>query len=185
MNRLSTILYVFLCLSACGDPEPDPIATSEAISIRLGGIKQDEVRDGEASEDKKVNEESGNPYAEFLRTARARLGNRDPSAILVRSATVQLRSDTTGVISFDQVFTSMELFLSDELTTIPIGTIEAPSGTSRPATVSATIDSLAPMYESMLDAEKLRVGVRGPTVEIPPASFDLKMTIDITFEAIP
>lgn len=181
-HRFTLILFVLF--SACAT-DPEPVATSEALSIRLGGIKQDEVRDGEASEDKKVNEEEGNPYRVFLDTARSRLQGRDPSAILVRSATVQLRSDTTGVISFDQVFTSMELFLSDDLTTIPIGTIEAPSGTSRPATIIATIDSLAPMYESMLDHDKLRVGVRGPTVATPPASFDLKMTIDVTFEAIP
>jgi hypothetical protein len=182
IHRFTTA--VFLSLSACAS-DPDPIATSEAISIRLGGIQQGDVRDGEAAEDKKVNEESGNPYRTFLDTARSRLQGRDPSAILVRSATVQLRSDSNGVISFDQVFTSMELFVSDEVTTIPVGTIEAPSGTSRPATIFATIDSLAPMYESMLDHDRLRVGVRGPTVASPPPSFDLRMTIDVTFEAIP
>jgi hypothetical protein len=174
-----------LLFTACASEDPEAVATSENISIRLGGINEGAVRDGEASVDKKVDEESGNPYGEFLRVARSRLQGRDPSAILVRSATVQLRDDTSGVISFDQVFASMELFVSDDRTTVPIGTIAAPSGTSQAAAITATMDSLAPMYDSMLAPEKFRVGVRGPTVATPPTNFDLRLTVDITFEAIP
>jgi hypothetical protein len=180
-----SLFGLVLLLGACGTEDPEAVATSENISIRLDGINEGAVRDGEASVDKKVDEESGNPYGEFLRVARSRLQGRDPSAILVRSATVQLRDDSNGVISFDQVFTSMELFLSDDRTTVPIGAIAAPAGTSQGATITATMDSLAPMYDSMLTPEKFHVGVRGPTVATPPANFDLRLTVDITFEAIP
>lgn len=179
----TVLAFVLLGLAGCTD-DPEPVAYSEPISVRLSGIKEGDVRDGEAARDKGVDEESGNPYHEFLRQAQARLAGIPPSAIRPTSVTVQLGADSTGAVSIGDVFATLEVFVSDGTTTIPIGAVNAPAGSSVSIPIAATLDTLDPIQESMLDGH-IRVGVRGRTVVTPPAQFDLRLTVDVVFEALP
>jgi len=181
MRRLSVyVLVAFIAVSAiaCGD---DPVAYSETVSVKLSGIKNGDIRNQTASEDKNINTESGNPYAEFLKNARAELGGRDPRFIEVVSAFVRVHADSKNVIAFEQVFTDLELFLSNSQTTIPAGTRANPTGTSIEINVPDDLD-YEPVEASMLGGD-FKVGVRGATVATPPADFDLKLTIDLKFTA--
>lgn len=201
-RRLSATMFIALLgavLGACGgdeappngpvrDPGPDPAGTpveySERVSIRLSGIKEDEIRDGQASEDKSLSEESGNPYKDFLRNAEAILG-RPPSSIRPVEATLRIGSDTRGVNTFDEVFQSIEVYLSSSSTTIGFGTATDLTGTSAPIRITATTVDLDPLQENLVRDDSIKVGYRGPVVAMPPADLDLRVSIDVMFAAYP
>jgi hypothetical protein len=181
MRSLSVYVLVVLVAAsalACGD---DPVAYSETVSVKLSGIKNGDIQNQSASEDKNINTESGNPYAEFLKNARAKLGGRDPGYIEVASAFVRVHSDSKNVIAFEQVFTDLELFLANSQTTIPAGTRTSPTGTSVQMKVPDDLD-YEPVAASMRSGD-FKVGVRGGTVATPPVDFDMKLTIDLKFTA--
>jgi hypothetical protein len=167
-----------LALAACGD---DPVAYSETVSVKLSGIKNGDIANGQASEDKNINTESGNPYGEFVKRARDRLGGRDPSAIEIIKATVQVHADSKNISTIDAVFSDIEIFMADSATTIPVGSRATPTGTSVPVPIDDDID-YEPVFSSMLGGD-FKVGVRGSTVTLPPDDFDLKLTIDLRFTA--
>lgn len=165
-------------LSACAD---DPIAYSETVSVKLSGIKNGDLANGQASEDKNINTESGNPYAEFIKNARAALGGHDPSRIEITKADVRVHADSKNVSTLDAVFTSLELFVATSATTIPVGSRNAPIG----STASIVLDenlNYEPVYAVMLGGD-FKIGVRGPVVALPPTDFELKLTIDVRFVA--
>lgn len=185
LGRLTVMVLATSLILGCGDEDPEPIAYSETISLKLGGIKEGEVEDGQAAEDKSVTTESGNPYGEFLKTARARLGGVDPSAIVVSSIDVRVHADTEGINGLEELFESIEVFLADSKTTIAIGTVDGPSGTSVSVPVGVVAADLEPLQDSLLKSE-IKVGVRGPVVDPTPADkFELRLTVDIAFEALP
>ena len=179
MCRLTeyTLAGLALFVFACGD---DPVAYSETVSLKLSGIKNGDIAQGVASEDKNVNSESGNPYAEFLKSARAELG-RDPGSIELVSAFVRVHADSKNVVNIEQVFEDLELFLANSQTTIPASDNEAPTGTSVRMAIYEDLD-YGPVFDSML-AGDFKVGVRGATAAEPPADFDLKLTLDLKFTA--
>jgi len=163
---------------ACDD---DPVAYSETVSLKLSGIKNGDLDNGQASEEKNINTESGNPYAEFLKRARAKLGGRDPGAIEIVQADVRVHSDSKNVSTVDAVFASLELFITNSATTIPVGSRANPTGSSVAIALDDNLD-YEPVYDTMLRGD-FKVGVRGPTVAVPPNDFDLKLTIDLRFTA--
>ncbi len=170
-----------LAFAAC-DSDPEPVAVSETVSLKLGGMKEGDAKSGTHSQDKNVNSESGNPYGEFLKTARDRL-NRDPSEIRVRRVDVRLHADSTGATDLGQVFADLEVFLANSNTTIPLGTVDAPTGTSVQVPLNAGL-SLDALQASLLSGD-LKAGARGQVVDTPPAKYDVRLTIDISFEALP
>jgi len=170
-------VLLFGALASCGD---DPVAYSETVSVKLSGIKNGDIDNGQASEDKNINTESGNPYAAFLKNARAKLG-RDPSAVEISKATVQVHADSKNVSTIDAVFDSFEFFIANSATIIPAGSVADPRGTSVAVPIFDDLD-YEPVFASMLSGD-FKVGVRGPTVPLPPADFELKLTIDLKFVA--
>lgn len=164
--------------AACGD---DPVAHSETISLKLSGIKNGDIKNGQASEDKEISTESGNPYGEFIKNAKAALGGKDPGSIELVSAFVRIHSDSKNVSALEAVFSSMELYLTTSNTTIPVGTVATPKGTSIAVKLDENVD-YEPIFADLLGGS-FKGGVRGPTVATPPADFDLKLTLDLKFTA--
>ncbi len=165
---------------ASGCPE-EPIAHSGTVSVKLGGMKEGDVKNNELSSDKSLHTEPGDPYGEFVGEATATLGGAPPGRIEVLSAVVRKHSDSTGVNGLEDVLESLEVYLSNNLTTIVIGDVSAPSGSSAEVTlIGADLEAL---HESMLGGDGIRVGVRGPAAASTPEKFDLRLTVDITFEA--
>lgn len=175
---LAGLVALALIMVACGD---DPVAYSETVSLKLSGTKNGDIKEGVASEDKNVNSESGNPYGEFLKSARSRLGGKDPSAIEITSAFVRVHADSKNILNIEQVFEDIELFLANSQTTIPASMVTGPKGTSVKMPVAEDLD-YSPVFASMLSGD-FKVGVRGNTVDTPPTDFDLKLTIDLKFTA--
>lgn len=163
---------------SCGD---EVVAHSETVSTKLSGIKPGDLDNGNASEEKNINTESGNPYGEFLKTARSRLG-RDPSAIEVTSIIVQVSADSKDVIAIDEVLEGVEIFFADSQTTIPVAFLDGPTGSSVRIPLLDELD-LEPVMDAMLGGD-FKVGARGVAVADPPADFELKLTLDIRFRAI-
>lgn len=163
-----------------GCADDDPVAYSETISIALSGIKDGDIDNGTASEEKGITTESGNPYGEFIKTAQDRLGGADPSEVALISARIRLRSDSSDVGDIGDVFQSIELFFSTSDTTIPVGSVAAPTGTDI-AVVLLDAD-LAALDDAFLTGS-FKVGVRGPAETTLPNKFDLKLTLDLVFEA--
>lgn len=176
---LMSLVIAPLMLAGCTD---DVAGVSEPVSLKLSGIKPDDVKNGTASEDKNVNTESGNPYGAFLKAARDGLG-RDPSAIRVKSAYLRVHADSKNVTTFEQVFEDLELFAADSQTTIPIGTVGHPMGSSIKMTITASEADLAPLQAAMKGGD-FKMGVRGTVQATTPADFDLRITIDAVFEAL-
>jgi len=164
--------------TACGD---DPVAHSETISLKLSGIKNGDIKNGQASEDKEISTESGNPYGEFIKNAKAALGGKNPGSIELVSAIVRVHADSKNVSSLEAVFTSFELFLTTSSTTIPVGTVASPTGTSVNVKLDENVD-YEPIFDQLLGGS-FKAGVRGPTVATPPVDFDLKLTLDLKFTA--
>ena len=180
MLRLSMVSIGVLGIAAVltGCPE-EPVAYSETVSLKLSGMKEGDVKNNELSEEKNVNSESGNPYGAFVKAATDALG-RSPGRIAPTSAFLRIHSDSTGVTGFEEIFTSMELFFSDSATTIPVGTVDAPQGSS----VEVPLDdvNLEALHDSMVGGD-FKVGVRGPTQATTRDKFELRISIDIIFEA--
>jgi len=178
IGRLVLIGGVALAVSGC--PE-EPVAHSETVSLKLSGMKEGDVKNNEFSEEKNVNSESGNPYGEFTKAAENALG-KAPSRIAPQSAFLRIHSDSEGVTSFGEVFASMELFFANSATTIPVGTVASPQGSSVEVALDENVD-LEPLMASMIGGD-FKVGVRGAAAaSLPAGKFDLRITIDIKFEA--
>lgn len=175
---LALLLVLVLALPACGD---DPVAHSETVSIELSGIKPGDLKNGVASEEKNINTESGNPYAEFLKNARAALGGKDPGAIELVSAYMRVNSTSKNVIAFEDVLVDAELFMTNSQTTIPVGSVTSPKGSSVSITLDPEVD-FEPLSAAMLGGD-FKVGIRGNTVTTPPADFELKISLDLKFTA--
>lgn len=174
--KLCLVSAVALAIGGCSDA----VSHSETVSLKLGGMKEGDLKENKLSEEKNVNSESGNPYGVFIKNAKAQLDGRDPGQVAPVSAFLRMHSDTTGVTGFEEVFTSMELFFSNSATTIPVGTVASPSGTS--VEVVLTDTNLEALHASMVSGD-FKVGVRGPATIAPPNKFDLRITVDIKFEA--
>ncbi|PKN57945.1 MAG: hypothetical protein CVU56_08120 [Deltaproteobacteria bacterium HGW-Deltaproteobacteria-14] len=175
---LPLALLLVLALPGCAD---DPVAHSETVSIELSGIKPGDLKNGVASEEKNINTESGNPYAEFLKNARAALGGEDPGAIELVSAYMRVNSTSKNVIAFEGVLVDAELFIANSQTTIPVGSVTSPKGSSVRITLDPEVD-FEPLRAAMLGGD-FKVGVRGNAVAATPADFDLKISLDLKFTA--
>lgn len=175
---LSLTLASLLALSSCGD---DPVAHSETVSIKLSGLKNGDVDNGVYSEEKNINTESGNPYGEFLKNARAALGGKDPGAIELTSAFVRVHADSKNVATLEQVLADVELFVSDSATTLPVGQKDAPTGSSVAIPLDEELD-YEPIAATLLGGD-FKVGVRGTAVDPLPSDFELKLTLDLKFTA--
>jgi len=169
-----------LLAPACAD---DPVAHSETVSLKLSGIKNGDLQNGVASTSKNVNTESGNPYAVFLKNAHDALGGKDPSIIEPVSVYVRVSADSKNVIAIEQVLGDLELFAASSQTTIPIGHVTGPTGSSIRVPLDDTVD-YEPLHDEMLSGD-FKLGVRGNSVTPLPSDFELKLTLDVKFTAWP
>ena len=183
MKFIVRSLFVVLSLAGLAGCET-PAASSDAIVIRLSGIKEDDVHDGVVEREKNVTTETSNPYAHFLADARAALG-RDPSRIDVEAVSITLGGDTRGVVGFQELFSGeTNVFLRDDAGgTVYVGRVASPSGVGPvECEVVSTEDSLAPILPALLSGT-FRVGVRGPTARLATDDFDAKVEVSIRFAA--
>jgi len=175
---LIPLLLTLLALPACGD---DPIAHSETVSLELSGIKPGDLKNGVASEEKNINTESGNPYGDFLKNARDALGGSDPGTIELVSAYMRVSSSSKNVIAFEDVLADAELFFSNSDTTIPIGSVTSPTGSSVLIPIGEDVD-FEPLRTAMLGGD-FKVGIRGNAVDPVSDDFELKISLDLKFTA--
>jgi len=162
----------------CGN---DVVAHSETVSLKLSGIKEGDPVNGVASVDKNVNTEEGNPYGDFLKAARDRLG-RDPSEVEVTSVVVKVHPESKDVTELDQVFADLEVYLSTSETVVIIGDAASVDGSTMTIPIDDDID-FEPVRARMLDGN-FKMGVRGATRVTLPGKFELKLTLDVRFRAI-
>lgn len=175
---LATTAFIALALPACGD---DPVAYSEVVSLKLSGMKDGDFKNNTVSEDKNISTESGNPYAVFLRNAKDALGGKDPGHIEVVSVTVQVHSESKNVTAIDQVLADVEVFIANSATTVPVANKTTPTGSSVVVPLIANVD-YGGVSASMISGD-FKMGARGTGIATLPADFDLKLTLDVRFEA--
>ena len=173
------VLGWVLALMGCGGP----VAVSDYVSLKLSGIKDGDVKNGQVSEDKNINTEEGNPYADFLRVATDELGGEAPSKIEVESVTLQIHGDSKGISSFEVLFMNLEVFVSSNDTTASLGSIDSISG-SVLELEDIDNDNLAALQSALLGGD-FKMGVRGGVYETLPDDFDLKISMDVQFNAYP
>jgi hypothetical protein len=182
MRPLSLASFVvgalLLAAPACGD---DPVAYSEVVSLKLSGMKNGDFTNGTVSEDKSISTESGNPYAVFLRNAKDALGGKDPGEIEVVGVTVQVHADSKNVTTVDAVLTDLEVFIATNETTIPVAKKTAPVGSSVAIPLLEDVDYGG--VRAKLISGDFKMGARGTGVDPLPSDFDLKLTLDVRFEA--
>jgi hypothetical protein len=124
LHRLLCVLIPIATAAACSD---DPVSYSAPVGISLGVTSAD-VATGTLTDEKNVNTESGNPYAEYIQAARDELG-RDPGTIEIESATLELLGTSTNVTALGEVFDG----------DVDLAFVMNSSDSSYPATV-ATLD---------------------------------------------
>lgn len=157
---------------------------SGPVSVRLDKFKDGEVRNEAFDSDREIDTESGNPYADFLRSARTALG-RDPAAVVVDRATFTLASDTRGVTAFEQIFTGTAVvYFATSSVTVNVGTVTLPTGAG-PVTVliNASRADLAPINAALVSGH-FKVGMRVPAAPGRPASFDARVSMTLYFRAL-
>ena len=181
-SRIKTSLYapVFALLLLCGCGA-DPVATSEIITLNIGDIDEDDIDNGLASTQKKISTEEGNPYADFLGTIEEALGDEAPGAIEIHSIALHVHSDSKGVSDFATVFANLDVFISTKNTTLTLGHIETPTGsTIRLAETSG--ESLDSVQRELANGS-FELGVRGQTQPSIPDDFDLEISLEARFSA--
>jgi hypothetical protein len=177
-HRLLIFFVAALPLVHCAD---DPVAYSEVVSLKLSGIKHGDVQNGVASEDKNVNSESGNPYGEFIKSAEDALGGAEPGRVVLTSALVGVHADSKGVIQLEQVFSSVELFVSSGTGTYPVGETTALASSTADIVLAQDVDWQA--LHPILVGGDFKVGVRVDVVDDVPDDWDAKLFLDLTFSA--
>ena len=184
-ERINRSLLRVLALSMAGTSCSDRVAESPPISVEIGGIKADDIQSSAFTRDKTVDGEPGKPYDAFLAEARRQLDGRDPSLIAVDHIVLSVGNDSRGIGAngFAEVFKTVEVFLSDGTTTIRVGTLdELPIGTLIEVPVVASDEDLMPLQRRLMSKD-FKVGVRGTVVDAPPADFEIKTNVQLTFHA--
>lgn len=184
-RRAAAVLALALA-SGCGGTADDgnTVGYSGPVNVRLDKFKDGDVRNEVFDSDKDINTESGNPYADFLRNARASLG-RDPAAVLLDRVTFTLASDTRGVTAFEQILTGTAVvYLATSSVTVNVGTAAMPTGAG-PVTVQITAGraELAPINAALLSGH-FKVGMRVPAAPRRPSSFDARVSTTFSFRAL-
>ena len=172
-------------ITACGS---DPVNYSEPVGIKLK-FKSGDVVAGRITTDKNINTESGNPYAAFVSTARAKLG-ADPSRIEIPKVTLQLESTSKMVATLGQVFEGeckINFALNSNNLRLEVGkrTMLA-ADLSGPIEISANFDSttLTAADCSQLLAGSFKVALDCPAATtFAGASADVDLTLLFTFSA--
>ena len=172
-------LCVLVLMTGCGSP----LAVSDYISLKLSGIKDGDIRNGQVSEEKNVNTEEGNPYSEFLRVVGEELDGAAPSRIEVESVGLQVHSDSKGVSDLETVFQSLEVFVATGETIATVGYIEVVSGST--VTLDDIQNGSLDTVQAALIEGNFKMGVRGTVHETLPDDFELKISMDVQFSAYP
>jgi hypothetical protein len=172
------------CGSADGTLDGNTVGFSGPVNVRLDKFKDGDVRNEAFDSDKDVDTGSGNPYAAFLRDARAALG-RDPAAVVVDRMTFTLAGDTRGVTAFEQIFAGTAVvYVATSAVTVNVGSVTAPTGAGPVAVqITATRADLAPINAALLSGH-FKVGVRVPAAPARPSSFDARVSTTLYFRAL-
>ncbi|MDI7266505.1 MAG: hypothetical protein QME96_00750 [Myxococcota bacterium] len=182
-RRLFPFLSVgLLAALACDD---DPVAETNVVVVTLGGIKENDIRSGVIEESKGISTQTGNPYNQFIQTARARLGG-NPGRIDVTAVSFTLDADSRGVASFADLFTAqVDVFFDAGSAggTVNVGRVNAPTGTG-PVNCELVADEyeLAPIQDALLGGN-FRVGIRGMTNRLTTDNFEARINIRLGFAA--
>lgn len=175
-------LLLILGLAACGGT----VAHSEPVSVKIGSLKEGEIRGSAFDMSKSIDDDSDKPYAAFLAAARAELDGEDPEAIEVDSVVLAVASESKGIGTdgFASVVKSIEVYLAKSDTTVVVGRLaEIEAGTTIEVPVDATSEQLRVLRPNLLKGD-FEVGLRGDAVEMRPADFELRTNVQITFRAI-
>lgn len=180
MKQLSASVLFLAC--GCGGA----VAYSEPVSIKVGTIKESDIRNSAFEFDKEISSETGDPYKAFMATARDELGGADPSAIEVTSIVLTVASDSKGIgtSGFADVMSGVEIFFTKGETTVVVGKLGMiPASTTMEIPVIAGEEELRVLHSTMLKGD-FKVGVRGDAVMSPPAGFELRINVQLEFEAL-
>lgn len=178
-------LAVLATGSGCGTSvDANTAGYSGPVNLRLDKFKDGDVRNESFDADRSITEESGNPYAVFLRDAQASLG-RAPAAVVIDRITLTLAADTRGITGFEQMFAGVGvLYLATPSVTVNVGTVIAPQGAGPlDVTLSAGRTELGPIEFALL-AGSFKVGLRIPASPSRPRSFDAKVSATLYFRAL-
>lgn len=178
------VLLGVLLLAGCGDP----VSFSAPVGINLKA-KASDTENGVITEDKGITTESGNPYGEFIKNARAKLDGKDPARIEVSSLTLLLGAQSTGVTKLEDVFAgNVEVFfvMNDTNNTYPVGNIKDPKG-SGAVNLDVTFDSdtITGTDRDKLLGGSFKTFIRGPAATgfASPSSAEASLQLTFTFEA--
>jgi hypothetical protein len=183
-NKYSLFSFLSLfcvCAAACGE---DPVSYSEPVGLELK-IESSKVVNGSISNEKSITTESGNPYGAFITAAKAELG-REPSRIVLTSATLQLGASSTGVVSLSEIFDGeISVLFSMDTTndTFSAATLVIDDSTQGrgPIEMAALFDSddMSAANISKLLSGSFKVVLAGPTAENFDA-LDAKADVQVT-----
>ncbi len=187
--RLILLSVIAATLFACGGddsnaPTPDaaPLNYSGPVIINLSA-KSSDVAQSAISNEKGIMSESGNPYGAFVTAARQALGGREPSRIDLRSLTLVLGANSTGVTKLDDVYTGtvdVLFVMGGSNNSYPVGTVMNPTGIG-PVTMTPvfTYASVAAGDVAPLRSGNFKVVIRGAAAtgfSSKGATADLQLT---------
>lgn len=181
---LAALTALALGCGTAGTGDLNTVGYSGPVSLRLDKFKDSEVRNEAFDSDKDIDTEQGNPYAAFLRDARASLG-RDAAAVVVDRITFTLASDTRGVTAFEQILAGTAVvYFATSSVTVNVGSVAMPTGAG-PVSVNVTASraDLAPINAALLSG-RFKVGIRVPAAPGRPASFDARVSTTLYFRAL-
>lgn len=155
------VVMVLLSSIACGD---DPVSYSAPVGINLKA-KGSDAKNGVVVDEKGITTESANPFGEFVKEARARLGGADPTRIELGHLTLTLGGKSKGVLALEEVFSgevTVLFVMSDTDNSFNVGSVLDPKGAG-PVDLAISFDhaQMGPAdYEKLL-AGSFKVVLRG------------------------
>lgn len=185
-HRLTYVLALSLSLAACSDA---PVSYSAPVGINLKA-KSADTANGIVSDDKAITTESGNPYGAFVADAKAQLGGKDPTSIVIEKVELFLGAGSTNVTRLGEVFdgTVDVLFeVNDTNNSYPAASGAVPASTGPgPTEIGATFDSGAlPDFDYLkLLGGSFKVVTRGPAAAgFTTKGADADLQVTFTFSA--
>lgn len=174
--------FAALALFGCGG---GPLATSQPITLTSTSSSNDVVT-GVLTWDRKVDSETGTPFANFIGAARQQLDGKDPTSLELVSASLFLGGQSQGVTTLDQVFADrVDMLFQTTHTSYPAAHLDHASGAGPDDfTVDFNWSSVAPADRTDLFNGDFKVVLRGNAVgEFASSASRADLQTTIAFKA--
>lgn len=192
---MASLFVCSLAAAGCGDDDDAGddvdaqvvLSHSAPIPINIKVESGDVKTNNAISNEKKITDETGNPWGGFITAARGAIGGNDPSDINLTSLNMLLAATSTGVTAIEEVFVGdvvVQFVMDTSNNVVPVATISNPTGRGPlPMTVQFDYAMVTPQDRPRFLAGQFRIVMAGAapaTFQPKGAKADFQLTFNFT-----